>query len=474
MDGLEPSRERMFTLFRQAISTHHLAIAHMVLNWQPDIVYYKDDKDWTPLHLVEDAMQDSICNTGVDAVFHPTLRYAVRGGFSDALSRLHGKTSESIDLNDVDEYGNTPLHIAARDGKKKVVKTILEQNEALANVPGENGYLPIQLAVMGDQPTVVELLGRHCDAKGIRDRAGYTLLHLAAKHNCAKAAKQLLCDDHRPDTQDQDGYCPIHVAALNGSTAVIQIFLQYDIGMIALQGANGSTVLHCAAKEAQVDVVELICNTYPGAISINAVNDLGETPLHSASISTTPSVEVIRSLCKFGAEGAISNYFKDIPLHSAIMKDDEETARALLSANPKLVDMAGASGEVPLHWAVKKSSSKMIDVLCEANCDVNAGDQYGNTPLHFAISSARNEAIVQQLLAKGAAPEKPNHAGLTPLDLAATKDAQNCFRIIHDEAQKTYRIDKVFHNMQRAHRYVRHGQMDKAGKLLSEAVSNVQ
>ena len=398
----------------------------------------------------------------------------------------HDAQRTSPDVMD-DGSVHVSIHNAAYHGRKELVEGLLEQNAELANMPGKKRYLPIQFAVMGNQPAVIELLSQHCNSQDLMDQHGYTLLHLAAKHNCPQAAKHLLCNGHHPDAKDHDGYCPIHVAALQGFTSVTRVFLQHDKGMLALRADNDYTVLHCAAQRGQAKMVEFICSNYPGAININAVTSLGETPLHVASIYKTGNVEVIKALCKFGAEVAKSDDSDDNALHFAVLRDDEDKARALLSANPNLVNVAGASGETPLHWAVKrpgiqKSSgnlvagepSKMIEILCDASNDVNPGDQYGNTPLHFATAYTRDEDVVRQLLAKGADPEKRNSEGLTPLDFAASKDARNCFVDMYNKAQEAYHIDKVFYDMHRVHEYVKYHQMDKAGRLMCSSLSDAQ
>ena len=437
----------------------------------------------------------------------------------------HSSTLQSTTVFDMDEgKGNTPLHTAAYSGHKEQVKAILEKNVDLANVPGENGYLPIQFAAMGNQPAVIDLLSHYCNAQDIMDQNGYTLLHLAAIYNCTHAVNYLLCKGHCPDAKDHNGYCPIHVASLVGSTAVIGVFLQHDMGMLSLLGRNGYTLLHCAACRGQAKVVEFICSNYPGAIDINAVTSLGETPLHVASMFKTGNAEVIKALCKFGANVAMRDDTEDNALHFAVLRGDKEKAKALLSVNPNIVDMAGASGETPLHWAVKKTGiwkssenlateeelempdiqgygsnasgihppvksigarkfsgdsitseeSKMIDILCDASHNISPGDQYGNTPLHFAAAYARDEVIVKQLLAQGAEPEKPNNEGLTPLDFAASRDARNRFIDMYSKAQETYNIDKVLYDMQRIHEYITYHQMDKAGMLMCSSISDAQ
>ena len=402
---------------------------------------------------------------------HSAKQCAAQERLAEDVNLLQAESSESIDYITVD--ANTPLHIAVQGGQHEIVKRLLEQNSELANMPNKNGYLPIQSAVMGNQPAIIEQLSHYCDAQGIMDHNGYTLLHLAAKHNSAQAAKQLLSDGHYPDAKDGHGYCPIHVAAFDGSIAVIEVFVQYNIGLLSLQGRNGFTVMHCAAQEGKVEVVEFICNNYPSTIDINAVANMGNSPLHVAAISTSSSAAMIKALCMFGADVTQRDAFRDVPLHCAVLSDDEEKVRVLLSINSSVVDTAGASGENPLHWAVKKLSSKMIDILCGAKCDINAGDEFGNTPLHLAVST-HDEDIVQKLLAWGATPEKHNTEGVTPLDFAAVLSDQNCFKVIYNESQKAYCTEKSYINMYRICMYAMHHQMEKAAQLMMTSISKVQ
>ena len=424
-------------------------------------------------HTVE---QECISHGHADIKFvrrykHSTKQCAAQERLAENISLLQVGSSESIDYITVD--ANTPLHIAVQGGQHEIVRRLLEQNSELANMPNKNGYLPIQSAVIGNQPAIIEQLSHYCDAQGIMDHNGYTLLHLAAKHNSAQAANQLLSDGHYPDAKDGHGYCPIHVAAFDGSIAVIEVFVQHNIGLLSLQGRNGYTVLHCAAQEGKVEVVEFICNNYPCAIDVNAVANMGISPLHVAAISTSSSAAMIKALCKFGADVTQRDAFRDVPLHCAMLTDDEEKVRALLSINSKVVDMAGASGETPLHWAVKKLRPKMIDILCGAKSDINAGDEFGNTPLHFAVST-HDEDIVQKLLAWGATPEKHNTEGVTPLDVAAVLSDQNCFKVIYNESQKAYSTDKSYINMYRIHMYAKHHQMEKAAQMMTTSISKVQ
>ncbi|KAG7108509.1 Oxysterol-binding protein 1 like [Verticillium longisporum] len=58
---------------------------------------------------------------------------------------LHNSTG-SIDVNSRDREGNTPLHIAAAQGRTQVVKLLLEQKDINDAVPNAQGRLPIDSA----------------------------------------------------------------------------------------------------------------------------------------------------------------------------------------------------------------------------------------------------------------------------------------------------------------------------------------
>lgn len=86
----------------------------------------------------------------------------------------------------------------------------------------------------------------------------------------------------------------------------------------------------------------------------------------------------------------------------------------------------GPDGNSPLHMAVLKQMSEVVDYLLnEEKADPNTRNDNGDTPLHFA-AEGDNETITKMLLDKGANPEKLNRDGNTPLHRAALsgKDKQ--------------------------------------------------
>ena len=116
-----------------------------------------------------------------------------------------------------------------------------------------------------------------------------------------------------------------------------------------------------------------------------------------------------------------------------IERNDVDGLRRLLSQDPSLVRRTGA-GLLPhwrwtlLHAATSRTASlDVVGALVDAGSDVNAQDNEGNTPLHFAMKRISREklperdyeGIIRLLLEKKADVHIVNVGGATPLHTAA-------------------------------------------------------
>ncbi len=110
-------------------------------------------------------------------------------------------------------------------------------------------------------------------------------------------------------------------------------------------------------------------------------------------------------------------------IRMAIQNQKLEEVRALLDANPRLVEAAAKwppDGSCPLHSAAASGNLEIALLLLDRGANVNAargGD--GQTPLHVAASNGREE-MIRLLLARGAEISATTKEGFTPLHEAAT------------------------------------------------------
>ena len=74
----------------------------------------------------------------------------------------------------------------------------------------------------------------------------------------------------------------------------------------------------------------------------------------------------------------------EVSIHDAAAIGDLEKVKALLNANPDLVNSKDKGGWTPLLWATTSNHKDVAELLLANKADVDAADNMGNTALHFA------------------------------------------------------------------------------------------
>ena len=150
-----------------------------------------------------------------------------------------------------------------------------------------------------------------------------------------------------------------------------------------------NTPLHSAMTDgysdtdysANPEVVRLLLGS--GA-DVDAKNDTGSTPLHSAAGHRQPATAQL--LLAHGADATSRNDFGITPLHSAAGAAVPMTVTLLLDQGAD-VNAADDKLRTPLHRAadsqLRSPSAETIALLLDRGADINTADQAGDTPLHL-------------------------------------------------------------------------------------------
>ena len=187
-----------------------------------------------------------------------------------------------VDVTVTDDFGRTPLSLAARMGNEIVVSALLESRKVDLDSKDKFGQTPLSWAAINGHEAVVKLLletGKVDIDSKINE--GETLLLWAAK-NGHEAVVKLLLETGKVDIESKDdhGQTPLSWAARNGREAVVKLLLETGKVDIESKDDHGQTPLSWAARNGREAVVKLLLET--GKVDVQSTDNNGRTALSLA------------------------------------------------------------------------------------------------------------------------------------------------------------------------------------------------
>ena len=122
-----------------------------------------------------------------------------------------------------------------------------------------------------------------------------------------------------------------------------------------------------------------------------------------------------------------SDFHGSTPFHLAIQESATKCLYQALHYLPKqILEIPDTQSRLPLILAVQLANAEAIQLLIQAEADVNAVDEVkGKTPLHFAVELGELGAgIVEFLIQRGGQLDVLDGRGLTPIHLASIVDSK--------------------------------------------------
>jgi hypothetical protein len=147
-------------------------------------------------------------------------------------------------------------------------------------------------------------------------------------------------------------------------------------------------------------------------------------PAEKLKERTSERTKIARILVEANAALDLHDGYGATALYSAVYSRYDELALLLIehgaNVNTKTgVYIDGNGDNTPLHRAT--GSPELVEALIQAGADVNAPNDAGDTPLHWAVR-LEDLASVVLLLDAGANPESTNKSGEKPIVWASDSD----------------------------------------------------
>ncbi|THX55134.1 WD40 repeat-like protein [Aureobasidium pullulans] len=388
------------------------------------------------------------------------------GVFKAYAQRKELRPQYKADLNVRDSEGRTCLYHAISQGHVLLAKSLLNSGADVNAQGGEYGNVLQLASIMRTEFSFIRLLldkGAKVNAQG-----GHfgNALQAAVFIGADKTAAVLL---ERKADVNAGGRFPsaLHAASFMDHYEIAAALLCHGADANACGGARG-TALQEAAWLNRVRIMELLLRH--GA----AVDAANESTSALSAASMLGHLQSVRLLLQNGAE--INRLATRGPPTAAMMATfmgNVDVLEFLINAGAR-IHIQDHEGQTALHFAAKGRNLETVKLLIEAGSDTHVVDTAKSTPLTLAsdheviaylidqgeiresqdrrdedelyLAAAKGrEALVLELLTKGAHVNDQNGSHGSALQVAAVNGHEKTVRLILDHGAEVLRKDGHYH-----------------------------
>ncbi|PAA53926.1 hypothetical protein BOX15_Mlig012391g1, partial [Macrostomum lignano] len=330
------------------------------------------------------------------------VHLASETGHLDVIKRF---LDIGVDVNAQEDCGLTCLHYAANGGKADIIKLLLERGarvdlKAAYDDGNRVDVLPLHMACEKGNAECARLLveaGSPLDATLFRNRRGnITPLYLAVAENNPEVVSVLLAAGSDVNIQDGIGAAPLHISCQRGYHDIFCQLLCHPSVNVNIATFNGVTPIHIVSEKGHFDMAMWLIAR---GVNVNPLCRIKD--VHSGQMSE--DIIPLNQACGFG--------------HLQIVK--------LLLQNGADVhhgeNFEGRRGIASIHCAAIRGRHHVIPLLRKFGANLNATDEQGWSPLHWAVHERFYDTVLL-LLQNGADPRLLNQAGQRPIQMATTND----------------------------------------------------
>ena len=445
------------TALHLASENGHKNIAEYLLTRSKCNPNIQDDDGNTPLHiatwkgdleLVKLVVESSTVSIDPDVFNHhkqTALHMACKNRYKDIVEYMLTHTKCNPNVQHI--YGNTPLHIASRDGYGECVKLIIETSTVSVdpNLTNINNQTALHLACENGHRNIAEYLLAHskCNSN-IQDDNGNTPLHIASQDGYGECVKLIIeTSTVRVDLnlRNINKQTALHLASENGHKNIAEYLLTRSKCNPNIQDDDGNTLLHIATWKGDLELVKLVVESSTVSIDPDVFNNHKQTALHMACKNRYKDI-VEYMLTHTKCNPNVQHIYGNTPLHIASRDGYEECVKLIIETSTVSVDpnLTNINNQTALHLACESGHRIIAEyLLTRATCNSNIQDDNGNTPLHIASRKGFLECVkLINATGPGAFSVDPNLTNInnqTALHLASENGHRNIVEYLLTQAK---------------------------------------
>ena len=377
-----------------------------------------DKKDKRLLRILESRDRDG-CSL---------LHHAAGGGSKDILETLLKHCTE-LNVDDVNHFGHTVLHIACKNGKYDMCTFLLSDekcNKLLLTKTCHSLWNAVHYTAVSGNIELFELL---CGKKEIdmksETKNGLNILDIACIHNQTQFCQEILRiykELNLPlEKTDPRGWTVAHFAAMVGNVDIFRLFIENEF--TSLKTYHKKTILHICCEYGHYDLCKVILKESPFISGLrHDIDDEGWNALHSAAKGGNLEVfKLIEKSLKSSESLCKETINRKTVLHICCIHKHVEICKYIcdkLKSTPHKINKVTKKRWTAAHYVAVEikqdgTEEELIKILVDAGIDLKAKSDEGKTVLTVAIEH-RNKNLVDYLL--------ENHQELVQIEQAKLRD----------------------------------------------------
>ncbi|PSN36090.1 hypothetical protein C0J52_20529 [Blattella germanica] len=424
--------------FRNAIKDGRIRDVQEGLKRLNIFVQLYDGDEGSPLHdavfsnqlnIVKILLDRGAMLNYIDPVTQETaIHWAAKYGHLEILKHI-ASNDDFLEIKDGTASQNTPIHTATNYGKIDVIKWLVTVKRVSVNSFNKSGYTPLLSAVRREDSYLTQELinlGADVDCRS-KDTEGMTPLHLAVKCGAENIVWILLVSGASTQTYcHQYGYTPLHWAVRLGMLEILKLIHSHNRDLSCqTKDVNGHDPTHLAAMFGHVHIMKWLVRQ---RCLLDKPNKRGWTPLH-VSVEFN-QCEIVDFLIRKGMNLQIQTLNKSMTaLHIAARLGLDDMVSFLLSKGSD-VNAENEKGLLPLHYAVKNNNVTCVKMLFNVAATLIKSNDKESYRILFMASTVDAADSMRFLIQNGIKIDLRDSNKYTPLHISACNGSLNTTRIL--------------------------------------------